>query len=324
MTIENLGSNYSNSPAVDNKSAGKPIAITSTHDVEGEGEGFRVSAGKNVTYLMMPKRFTPGEIERFQHLIQPIKESSGHAGLTDIEEYKDQMEGMANARDYKAIVRVNGKIVAMYQQEGGVTSTNTVGNIVRSIGANVDALVEQLRKKYGSSVSVENYSLNQGPTRAEAFVMFNGRSFANFVDSEVHSRQQDLAEHQRLIAKSQLKRNQFNQVAQSAVFRVNGNAVGSISDKGYVTINAPNLIQETDSSGLERESIKGFFHWGSMNNTDSLTVESMLRKVFGDAVDVESFAEGSMPTRGEVGEQSRRQFMNRYVEIEGRHSISRA
>lgn len=138
-----------------------------------------------------------------------------------------------------------------------------------------------------------------GAANSDGFDSFNGSAYNDFIDSEMASRKDDLGfEHTFAMPSEgveQKRRILHEQTPQTAVFKVGDSIIGSLNEKGFVDINA-NLLEQADASGINRDSLKPFYSYDQMSNTDSDKVQTMLQHLFGENLKVEHFSGAEMPT----------------------------
>ena len=221
-----------------------------------------------------------------------------------VQQYQETMRQQATIQDTKALIRIGGEVVAIYSQDGSVTSRNNIQELIDQADNDLESLSNLLQETYGDDVSIETFEPGEGPTRAEAFALLNGLSFDEFINSQVNQMTADYQESLQLADAQQRQKLMYEQVPQSAVFRVGDTIVGSINQQGYVDINA-NVLAAADARGVDREAMKDFYSYQKMHDSDTQTIESMLRDVFGEEVNVEQFDEDSMPLLAEVRNQAK-------------------
>lgn len=257
----------------------------------------------NMAYKMGPLQELP-ESDKARMLT--MKDSM--ETLESIEQSRLDYEASGKLQEIEAMVWVNGELVAMFGQQGQSTSRDFVASDVKQAKGDLNALMGLLKEKYGSDVSIETFSPGTGPTNAEAFELFNGMSYSKFVDSEVNSRIDSLTNNQKLSMQreeaEQKRRILYEQVPQTAVFKVGDSIVGSLNEKGFVDINA-NIINQADARGIDREALQAFYTYDEMSNTDSDKIQAMLEDIFGSDVSVQKFSNKDMPSLGTVRNDAR-------------------
>ena len=251
----------------------------------------------------------PGVTDRINAMELVQKNFSRYDGSPQhIQQYKDHFSDVANQQDTKAIIRVGDEVVAIFQQTGGVTAKNNFSGFINHAKGDIDTLKNLLEQKYGTDFSIETFEQGEGPTGAEAFEIFNGFSLNTYVNQEVQAMENSYCLNLQRADDIQKQRVLYNQTPQTAVFKVAGEIVGSINEKGAVDINV-NIKEQADAQGLDRESLKPFYSYDQMHDTDTASMMAMLREVFGDDVDVEQFNQDNMPTLAQTRRKASAQVL---------------
>lgn len=216
-----------------------------------------------------------------------------------IQQYKVVNAQQALSQDTKAIINVGDRVVATYNHDGSVQYRDDMKGLISQASGDLNALNNLLSEAYGQDFSIETFEPGEGPTGAEVFEMFNGMSLNEYVDRQVEMMSGQYQQDIQLAEKQHKEKIMYEQVPQKAVFSVGGTIVGSINPQGYVDINS-NILDQADAKNLDRELIGDFYSYKKMHDTNTQTVESLLRDVFGDDVDVTHFDDTNMPSLGDV------------------------
>ncbi|NRA52978.1 MAG: hypothetical protein HRU23_02435 [Gammaproteobacteria bacterium] len=247
----------------------------------------------------------PGMADR----INEMENISLHDGSPQhIQQYKDHFSNVANQQDTKAIIRVGDEVVAIFQHTGGVTSKSNFSNLINQANGDIDTLNNLLTQKYGEDFSIETFEQGKGPTGAESFEIFNGYSLSSYVDEEVLNMENSYYLNLQKADDLEKQRILYNHAPQTAVFKVGGEIVGSINEKGYVDINL-NIKEQADAKGIDRESLKPFYSYDQMHDTDTASMMAMLSEVFGEDVEVEQFNQDNMPTLAQTRSKASAQVL---------------
>ncbi|WDD99328.1 hypothetical protein [Thalassomonas actiniarum] len=252
----------------------------------------------NLAYQMGPLKELPESVKAGM-----LTREDAKATLESIEQDRLAYEASGPLKETQALIWVNGEVVAMYDQQGQGASRNFVAGDIKQANGDLNALMDLLKEKYGSDVSIETFAPGTGPTNAEAFELFNGISYSDFINSEIGGRKEALANEQMLGLQrddaEQKRRILYEQVPQTAVFKVGGSIVGSLNEKGFVDINA-NILEQADARGIDREALQAFYSYDEMSNTDSDKMQAMLEDIFGGDIEVQQFSGSDMPSLGAV------------------------
>jgi len=224
-----------------------------------------------------------------------------HNSKQRIEDTRSHYEESASQKETEALVRVNGEVVAMLGGSGAA-ARNTYSRYIEQAGGDLDKLAELLGQKF-SDVSIETFKPGEGPTNAEAFELFNGLPFNDFIEREYQVSLDSYNKNQRHLEENERQRVLYQQTPQTAVFSVGDTVVGSINEKGFLDINR-NILKLADEQGVDREQLKSFYSYDEYSNTHTEKVTSMLKSIFGE-VDVSKYQGENMPTLAEVKIQAK-------------------
>lgn len=200
------------------------------------------------------------------------------------------------------------EIVGIIDKNGGTISKNYITNILQQSNGDIDSLNSLLKNKYGSDFSIETFDKNEGPTVSEVHELFNGGKLSTFINNEVSSREQNYQKELHRTNEFQKQRLMYNQTPQVAVFSVEDTIVGSINEKGYLTVNR-NIIEQADRQNIDREALKSFYSYDEINNTDIESVKAMLVTIFDNNVEVDQFKKSERPTLMDVKNNSKAKLL---------------
>jgi hypothetical protein len=286
--------------------------LNSNSDNKSSKVGIPLDGATDLSYKFKYEKMNQADIEALgipKVLAHMQSHSSSGGSAQEIKQFEDYWSDKANDQDAKIIIRIPNKdgemeVMGIVDYNGAMTSKSSLTEIMNQSGGDLDRLNSLLSDKYGGDFSIESFEQGKGPTVAEVHQLFNGTSLNAYINNEIQDREQSYKAELQRTDEAQKQKLMYNQTSQIAVFSVGDTVVGSINEKGYVEINN-NILGQADANNIDRESLKNFYSYDQMSNSDIGTVTEMLRNVFGDDVNVDSFANGNRPTLEDVRSNSK-------------------
>ncbi|RZM78256.1 hypothetical protein [Pseudoalteromonas rubra] len=274
--------------------AGKPVQPSKDADELSAGKSLstRLEGKQNLTYLLKSDHIRVASEEEMNMLKQDM-----HALSLGAKDLADHYQKHGQQQDVRAMIKIDGQVMAYLKEDGSFAGHKGVEDLFRQAGGDIEKLQSLIEQHYPQSGEVEFFEPGEGPTNADVFEWFNGRSYQAFISEQVASRKE--AEYTQQLAQDEAYRRKlmFEQSPQTAVFRVGGAVVGSMDDKGFADVGQA-LASLADERGVERTQLKSLFTVDLDRTPDEY--KALLSDVFGDDVQLDTFSIEQAPSRAEV------------------------
>ncbi len=223
-TEKGVDSKNNNSNTLDNKSSTSGISLTGLTEISYKYKLMNVA---DVEADFKALGINLADILKFK----PTDSGSPQ----EILKYKDYWADKANDQDTKAIIRIPNKsgvleVKGIIDYSGGKTYRDSLAGIMNKSGGDLDKLKSLLSEKYGDNFSIETFEKGEGPTVAEVHQIFNGTGLDAYINSEIHSREQNYQVELQRREEVHKQKLMYNQTVASAVFSVGEVVFGSIND----------------------------------------------------------------------------------------------
>lgn len=110
-----------------------------------------------------------------------------------VSNYEQGLINAGNARQ-NAVIRLNGKIVGSFSDQGSFFASNAMGESLSSANGDQAAMTKLLKDKYGSSVDIQNFAPGTGPTWAELEKSMRGTDYFSRIPGLVAQFRQEAAD----------------------------------------------------------------------------------------------------------------------------------
>ncbi|WP_125779578.1 hypothetical protein [Pseudoalteromonas rubra] len=258
----------------------------------GKSLSTRLEGKQNLTYLLKPGSVRVASEEDMNRLNQDMDALS--LGAKDL---AGHFQRHGQQQDVRAMIKIDGQVMAYLKEDGSFAGRKGVEDLFRQAGGDIETLQSLVEQQYPGSGEVEFFESGKGPANSDVFELFNGRSYQAFISEQVASRKE--AEYTQQLAQDEAYRRKlmFEQSPQTAVFRVGGEVVGSMDDKGFADVGQA-LTSLADERGIERTQLKSLFAVDFDRTPDEY--KALLSDVFGDDVQLDTFSVEQAPSRAEV------------------------
>ncbi|MCG7534583.1 hypothetical protein [Pseudoalteromonas sp. OOF1S-7] len=252
----------------------------------------RLEGKQNLTYLLKSGHIRVASEEEMNRLNQDM-----HGLTLGAKDLAVHYQRQGQQQDMRAMIKIDGQVMAYLRDDGSFAGHKGVEDLFRQAGGDIKKLQSLVEQQYPRSGEVEVFESGEGPTNAEVFELFNGRSFQVFIKEQVASRKE--TEYTQQLAQDEAYRRKlmFDQSPQTAVFRVGGVVVGSMDEKGFADVGQA-LTALADERGVERAQLKSLFTLDFDRTPDEY--KALLSDVFGDDVQLDTFTVEQAPSRAEV------------------------
>lgn len=126
-------------------------------------------------------RIDPGTLRKFDH-ITPFDENKLNA--PSLEDRQNQLD-LQNSVHQTTVIEKNGDVIATFGENGWRHFLNNSDFDQSFLNKTDSQVVDALKEKYGTTLSVNSYATGQGPTSGEIFERIHGYSPPRIVDYRV-------------------------------------------------------------------------------------------------------------------------------------------
>lgn len=219
-------------------------------------------------------------------------------------------------RDVTAIAYVDGRPAMMFGDS--ITSRNNFGYIALASNGNHSQAKQALKEQYGDRVEIIEFSPTSAPTNAEAFELFNQKSYREFVEREYHLERQN----QSNAAKQQLEMHQKHLQRQNtpvdAVFTMNGVIVASLGADNSTDLHRGNLLMTLDEMGLSSDVAKALYDDTVGKKLSTKELRSIFEQNLPGQYNIEFPHSEASITREQITNQARSQYAQKVEEYSNR------
>ena len=254
-------------------------------------EGYSLGLGSHLMHKLDPaKTIKSFDADAFKKVLETSTSSPEEARKARLEE--------GQKKTITAVAYLDGKPVMMVGKY--ITTKNSISHIPLANNGNAEKSIASLKEIYGARLRIEYFNEHNAPTNAEAFELFNQKSFKEFVDEEFSAaiQAQISAEREKMhIAQQQLNR-QNTKI--QAIFRVNGKIVASFDENERTNINHKNLMSALDDLGISREVGKDIYQEVTGKDITISDLQALFAASFGDNLTTEQPSKDKRPTMKDI------------------------
>ena len=263
-------------------------------------KGFSLEGGEHVMHkARMLKQFSAHS----SHSPQPPQLSNSSA-----EDIRARLEAEGQQRDTKAFVYLDGEPVMKIGKY--ITARNKLGDIALQNNGDPQLTLNALKSKYGSRITVETFNDTNRPTNAEAFEMFNGIPYEQYVNENynamVSSRLQ--ADSHRLAFMQQRLAHQNTPV--DSIYKVDGKIIATRGEDEVAQLNMNSLLDSLDALNISRDAAKQLLIDTTGKKLSQEALGHSLKSAFGNKLEVAHLAPQDRPTRKQVSDRVTAQESN--------------
>ncbi|NVK54139.1 MAG: hypothetical protein HWE26_00880 [Alteromonadaceae bacterium] len=225
--------------------------------------------------------------------------------LMSVEEIKTYWQSYGQSRDVTAIAYIDGEPAIMFGKH--TTSRNQFSDIANAFNGNPEQAINALKSEYGNRLSVEYFKPGQGPTNAEAFEQFNGRSFDEYVASQVRNAMSAQVAREQQLMEYQQRQIAWNNTPVNAIFKINDTIIAS-SANDTTSLHTNNLLKALEELGMNSEDAQSLYRNTLGKAVSAQSLEQQLGSIFGSGLSSDYPGENARPTRKEVSTKAQAQY----------------
>lgn len=282
----------------------EPISA-SQNEKNGASKGIAIGTGTSLMHNLP----LPHELQKFE---PAPKAHELQLNALSPEDTRAMMLAKGQQRDVTAIAYVDGKPAMMFGDS--ITSRNNFGYIALASNGNHSQAKQILKEQYGARVEIIEFSPTSAPTNAEAFELFNQKSYREFVEREYHLERQN----QSNAAKQQLEMHQKHLQRQNtpvdSVFTMNGVIVASLGADNSTDLHRGNLLMTLDEMGLSRDVAKALYDETLGKKLSTEELELIFEQNLPGQYKLESPHSEESLTREQITNQARSQYAQKVEE----------